>query len=266
MRDRRYGSPRPLRGAHDQRLCPPDQIAKLRSVCLLVDAGHRPGKAVGRAPKDLARLGQKLNNSQRPVVSADGQEVLPLLVAYDVDSLCQFLTSSPIRFGLRAFACDIGPGLAQEIGAAWSRGAQQIHQEHLFAERFTGVLHSAIIAVPDARTPCNRPRVPVSTFPPKLHALGLLMAETLVVLEDCTCTCSGVKLPVFGTAIATEAYKVDILALPFPAIARSRQSGAGGAFGASCGSFQVSGNLRGRCLRWTGMEAGYLGSRGAICH
>ena len=40
----------------DERLNPPDQVATLRLVCRLVDAGHRPGTAIGRSAEDLSEF------------------------------------------------------------------------------------------------------------------------------------------------------------------------------------------------------------------
>ena len=116
--ERRYGFPDPLRDAHDERLYPPAQIAKLRLLRRLVEAGHRPGKIVGRPADELAQLVRGLDVVEPQVISPEAQEVLARLAAYDVERLRAFLAALVVRSGLRAFAADLGPALAQVIPVA----------------------------------------------------------------------------------------------------------------------------------------------------
>lgn len=225
--ERRYGFPDPLRDAHDERLYPPAQIAKLRLLRRLVEAGHRPGKIVGRPADELAQLVRGLDVVEPQVISPEAQEVLARLAAYDVERLRAFLAALVVRSGLRAFAADLGPALAQAVGAAWWRGELEIHQEHLFTEQFTAVLRNGINSILGAGTPHGRPRVLLSTFPQEPHALGLLMAETMFVLEGCTCVSLGVQTPVPEIAAAARAHGADILALSFSAIVPAAQAQAG---------------------------------------
>ena len=212
--ERRYGFPEPLRNAHDERLYPPAQVAKLRLLRRLVAAGHRPGKIVGRPAEELAILVGGIDASEPQDIGPEAREVLARLAAYDAERL-------------RAFAADLGPALAQAVGAAWWRGELEIHQEHLFTEQFTAVLRGAINAVLGAGTPQGHPRVLLSTFPQEPHALGLLMAETMFVLEGCTCVSLGVQMPVPEIAAAARAHGADILALSFSAIVPAAQAQAG---------------------------------------
>lgn len=225
--ERRYGFPDPLRDAHDERLYPAAQVAKLLLLRRLVDAGHRPGKIVGRPADELAGMVRGLDAGQPQDVGPEAREVLARLAAYDAERLRAFLAALVIRSGLRAFASDLGPALAQAVGAAWSRGELEIHQEHLFTEQFTAVLRSGINTALGAGTPRGRPHVLLSTFPQEPHALGLLMAETMFVLEGCTCVSLGVQTPVAEIAAAARAHGADILALSFSAIVPAAQAQAG---------------------------------------
>jgi DNA-binding transcriptional MerR regulator/methylmalonyl-CoA mutase cobalamin-binding subunit len=225
--ERRYGFPKPLRDHRDERLYPADQVATLRLLRRLVDAGHRPGKVVGRSDEDLSELLRHVGAPPSEVVGAEARQVLTLLGAYDAAGLREMLNAIVQRAGLGAFAAEIGPGLAEAVGAAWARGDLEIHQEHLFTEQFTTVLRSAINAAQGAGLPRRRPRVLFSTFPQEPHALGLLMAESMFTIEGCLGISLGVQTPIPEIAAGARAHKADILALSFSSMIPAPQALSG---------------------------------------
>ena len=225
--ERRYGFPNPLRDHHDERLYPADQVATLRLLRRLVDAGHRPGKVVGRSDEDLSLLLRQVGVPAPHAIRSEAQQVLKLLGAYDAAGLREILNAIVLRAGLGAFAAEIGPGLAEAVGDAWSRGELEIHQEHLFTEQFTTVLRSAINAAQGAGLPRRRPRVLFSTFPQEPHALGLLMAEAMFTLEGCLGISLGVQTPIPEIAAAVRAHEADVLALSFSSMIPAPQATAG---------------------------------------
>jgi DNA-binding transcriptional MerR regulator len=225
--ERRYGFPAPLRNPHGERLYPADQVATLRLLRRLVDAGHRPGKVVGRSHEDLSGLLRQPGAPEAPAVGSDAQQVLDRLADYDAAGLRALLNGVLLRAGLGTFAAAVAPALAQAVGAAWARGALEIHQEHLFTEQLTTVLRSAINAAQGAGLPHRSPGVLFSTFPQEPHALGLLMAEAMFTLEGCQCISLGVQTPIPEIAAAVRAHRADILALSFSAIITAPQATAG---------------------------------------
>lgn len=225
--ERRYGFPTPLRDRHDERLYAAEQVATLRLIRRLVEAGHRPGKVVGRSDEDLTELLRQVGVPALQVIGAEAQQVLKLLGTYDAVGLREVLNAAVLRSGLGAFAAEIGPGLAEAVGAAWSRGELEIHQEHLFTEQFTTVLRSAINAAQGAGVPRRRPRVLFSTFPQEPHALGLLMAEAMFTLEGCLGISLGVQTPIPEIAAAARAHEADVVALSFSSIISTLQATAG---------------------------------------
>lgn len=225
--ERRYGFPKPLRDHHDERLYPADQVATLRLLRRLVDAGHRPGKVVGRSDEDLSMLLHHVGTPAPQIIGSEAQQVLKLLASYDAVGLREILNAIVLRAGLGAFAAEIGPGLAEAVGAAWSRGELEIHQEHLFTEQFTTVLRSAINAAQGAGLPRRRPCVLFSTFPQEPHSLGLLMAEAMFTLEGCLGISLGVQTPIPEIAAAARAHEADILALSFSSMIPALQATAG---------------------------------------
>jgi len=225
--ERRYGFPKPLRDQHDERLYPADQVATLRLLRRLVDAGHRPGKVVGRSDEDLSVLLREIGVPAPQVIGSEAQQVLKLLRSYDAVGLREILNAIVLRAGLGAFAAEIGPGLAEAVGAAWSGGELEIHQEHLFTEQFTTVLRSAINAAQGAGLPRRLPCVLFSTFPQEPHSMGLLMAEAMFTLEGCLCISLGVQTPIPEIAAAARVHKADVLALSFSSMIPALQATAG---------------------------------------
>lgn len=225
--ERRYGFPNPVRDQNDQRLYPAEQVATLRLLRRLVDAGHRPGKVVGRPDEELSGLLKQSAPPTPQVAGSEAQQILSRLAAYDAGGLREILNAMVLRTGLGAFAAEVGPGLAEAVGAAWSRGELEIHQEHLFTEQFTTALRSAINAAQGAALPRGRPRVLFSTFPQEPHALGLLMAEAMFTLEGCLGVSLGVQTPIPEIAAAARAHKADILALSFSSMIPAPQALAG---------------------------------------
>jgi methylmalonyl-CoA mutase cobalamin-binding subunit len=90
------------------------------------------------------------------------------------------------------------------------RGELRIFEEHLFTECVRTALHAALGGLPAAQ---HGARVLLATLPGEPHSLGLLMAQTLLTLEDCVCLSLGVQVPIADIAAAAAAWRADIVAL-----------------------------------------------------
>ena len=223
--ERRYGFPNPRRDRNDERTYPADQLAKLRLLRRLVDAGHRPGRIVGRPEAELAVLLRETEGGlvPAPADTPHGATVLTLLGAYDASGLRSHINALLLRSGLGAFVTEVAPGMMNAVGAAWARGELEIHQEHLFTEQFTTVLRSAINAALASGEGLRRPAVLLTTVPQEPHSLGLLMAESMFVLAGCPCISLGVQTPIPDIAAAARAHRADVLALSFSGLAPPAQ-------------------------------------------
>jgi methylmalonyl-CoA mutase cobalamin-binding subunit len=218
--ERRYGFPNPHRDRNDERTYPADQLAKLRLLRRLVDAGHRPGRIVGRPEAELAILLREAEGgvAPAPAYSPHGATVLTLLGAYDAPGLRNHINALLLRSGLGAFVTEVAPGMMNAVGAAWARGELEIHQEHLFTEQFTTVLRAAINTALASGEGLRRPTVLLTTVPLEPHSLGLLMAEAMFVLAGCPCISLGVQTPIPDIAAAARAHRADVLALSFSGV------------------------------------------------
>lgn len=228
--ERRYGFPQPARDPAGDRLYPSEQVARLRVIRRLMDAGHRPGSIVAldagalqtlaapdEASRPVARLG-----TRRPDVAG----YLALIEGHDVQALRRLLVHTAMRDGLVHFVTNVLAPLTVAVGEAWLSGRFQVFEEHLYTECVTGVLRNAISSLPGAVT-AGAPRVLLSSVPDEPHALGLLMVETLLALEGCNCLSLGPQTPLTDMAQAAKAHRADIVALSFTPVVSARSLSSG---------------------------------------
>lgn len=217
--ERRYGFPSPDRDAFGERAYPLEQVEKLRIIRRLIDAGHRPGRIISMsvdqlqilanevtvAPKSMAEADQELNNLQL---------YIDLIKEHKVEELRRSLSQSMMRQGMESFVIDVAAPLTRMVGDAWARGYLEIFEEHIYTESMQIILRNSISNLP---SPAKRPRILLTTFPQEPHGLGLLMAESLMVLEGARCISLGTMTPVWDIVLAATSQSVDIVALSFSA-------------------------------------------------
>jgi methylmalonyl-CoA mutase cobalamin-binding subunit len=92
----------------------------------------------------------------------------------------------------------------------------------MYTESVTAVLRSAIGTI-TAAAGTNGPRVLLTTIPQEPHALGLLMAETMLTLEGCDCVSLGVQTPLAEIVRAVLANHSQIVGLSFSASLNANQ-------------------------------------------
>jgi DNA-binding transcriptional MerR regulator/methylmalonyl-CoA mutase cobalamin-binding subunit len=209
MWERRYRFPTPLRDANGERIYPASQVEKLRLIKRLMDRGHRPGRIIARSLEELVAL------AAEPGLAADRRELeifLKLVKSHDSAELRRHLSQTLMRHGLQRFVLEIVAPLNVAVGDAWMRGEMAVFEEHLYTEQMSSVLRHALATIqPQGRAP----RVLLTTFPNEMHALGLLMVESLLAVEGARCVSLGTETPVAEIARAGAAYRVQIVALSF---------------------------------------------------
>lgn len=222
--ERRYGFPQPERDAFDERSYPADQVERLRLIARLLSSGHRPGRVVPLPVQDLLALVHEAAAAP-PARQTDTElgAMVVLVQAHQVLALRRSLNQAVLRLGLSRFLCDVLAPLNVLIGDAWMRGDIQVFEEHMYTESVTTVLRSALGSAPAMPAP-GRPRVLLTTFPQEAHALGLLMAETMLVLEGCECISLGTQTPLPDIVQAAQANRVQIVGLSFSPGMNSQQA------------------------------------------
>lgn len=223
--EKRYGYPQPLRDASGNRLYPLEQVAQIKVIRRLLDAGLRPGKVVGLSPAELQALVMEVvpHAGSSPVLMSDTEvatqdemlnSLLELIGSHDLPALRHGLAHAQIRLGLASFVTDVVAPLTTAVGHAWAQGKFEVYEEHLYTEAVTGTLRHTIATL--AQPPVSMgPTVLLTTVPQEQHSLGLLMVEALLTLEGCSCISLGTQTPLSDIVQAAQAHHADVVALSF---------------------------------------------------
>ncbi len=215
MWERRYGFPKPGRDENGERQYAAPEVARLRAIKRLMDAGMRPGKIVRCTAEELAAFAeQRLDRARDTGEASVERDVLRLLQSHDAAALRQLFVGLLMRQGLQRFVIETMAPLNRAVGEAWMRGTLQIFQEHLYTEQLHVAVRTAINAFP--RT-TGVPRVLLTTFPGEQHSLGPLMVEALLAPEGADCISLGPQTPQDEIRRAALAYRADVVALSFSA-------------------------------------------------
>lgn len=223
--ERRYGFPAPARDNNGERVYPADQVDKLRLIRRLIDQGLRPAKLIGLEPTALSELLGGLGTAQPsadPARSAQFETILKFVRLHLHEDLRRSLQQLLMKLGLQRFVGEVLAPLNLMVGDAWLRGELEVPEEHLYTEQVQNLLRAAISS--QAAASEGRPRVLLTTFPDEQHALGLLMAEAMMVPEGACCISLGTQTPLDDIRNAARAGRFDIVAVSFSAAFPARQA------------------------------------------
>ncbi len=225
--ERRYGFPRPRRDEFGQRLYSADEIQCLRVIRRLTDAGLRPGKIIGLPLSRLEALASERAATRSPAQgraathTGDRGHYLGLIREHRVEVLRTALAQALARIGLARFVTEIVAPLNREIGEEWAAGRLELFEEHLYSEVVQAVLRLGVASLPV--TEQAGPRVLLTTLPGEPHALGLLMAEAMIVLEGGSVVSLGTRTPLPDIVAAAHRQQVDIVGLSFSSCLAARR-------------------------------------------
>ncbi|MES3040780.1 MAG: MerR family transcriptional regulator [Pseudomonadota bacterium] len=214
MWERRYGFPAPQRDAQGDRIYPLVQIAKLRLLRRLLDAGFRPGKVIHMETVELEHMLRSQTQARHEVPAELEQELLGVLKTHDVGQVRDYLAHQLLKLGLERFVIDFLQHANMIVGDTWMRGLVEIHEEHLFTEQVQNIMRQAIGNLRAVNRP---PRILLSTPPEETHTQGILMVEALLRLDDADAVCYGAQMPVKDIVQAVQRHKMNIVALSFSA-------------------------------------------------
>src|SRR5262249_19862874 len=104
MWERRYGFPLPARDDNAERQYAPQDIAKLRAIKRLMDAGLRPGKLIHQSLDQLNTLAESRIHARQDTAAAPMQSrMLNLLRSHDAVGAHQAMVNLLMRQGLPRF-------------------------------------------------------------------------------------------------------------------------------------------------------------------
>lgn len=217
--EKRYGFPRPLRNAADDRLYPPEQVRRLKLIKRLMDGGYRPGKIAALEEEKLQELlGQTTilskTKTESPPYLENIEPMLSAITAHDGAALREALLHAQMRLGLGRFVLQVIAPLTRTVGDLWAAGRFEIFEEHLYTEVVSNVLRTCLSTLGNSGLK-QKPKVLLTTIPQEAHGLGLLMVESLLMLEGCQCVSLGTQTPISDIVRAAQAHKADVVALSF---------------------------------------------------
>lgn len=209
--ERRYGFPMPQRDVHGERVYAPEQVARLRLIKRLMDAGLRPSQVVPESAGDLTALAERSHvRMAGPAAPQVEAALLQHLRNHDLLGLRRRLQRLLLEQGLRQFVLDTVAPFTYAVGEAWSRGELEVYEEHLYTEVIQGILRGALDTLTQAD---GRPRILLTTPPEEPHGLGMLMAAALFALEGAYCVPLGPQTPLEDIASAVLAHRADVAVL-----------------------------------------------------
>ena len=218
--ERRYGFPQPGRDAFGERAYSLQDVEKLRVIKRLLDQGHRPGRIVALPIEELQRLSQGMSGERMHWVAqtdegeaeVDLRDFMQMIKDHQAEDLRRAFSQAAITLGLTRFVTEVVAPLNVMVGEAWLRGALEVFEEHLYTESVPTVIRHAIGSVPE-QGHHSTPKVLLTTFPQEAHAVGLLMAQSIMAIEGCRCVSLGVQTPLRDIVMAAQAHQVNVVAL-----------------------------------------------------
>ncbi len=214
MWERRYNFPAPQRDAQGDRVYPVDQVAKLRLVRRLIDAGYRPSKLMSLSSDDLEHMLKSQTQARHEVSPEFETELLAVIKTSNSNEIQDYLAHQMVTMGLERFVLDFLQHANGLIGDSWSRGVIEVHEEHLFMELVQKIMRQAIANLRAVNRP---PRILLTTPPTETHTQGILMVESLLRLDNADAVCYGAQMSVRDIAQAVQRHKMNIVALSFSA-------------------------------------------------
>lgn len=209
----RYGFPIPIRNELGKRVYPVEQLARLKLVKKLLDAGHRPAQVVPMREPALSDLLSSTHAEKQPSEDPNsGPNVVAWLKERDPALLRRALADQLASQGLLQFARDYMPNMNKQVGQAWQDGEIAIRDEHIYSEIVQGLVREALAQRVQAE---GTPRILLTTAPGEPHALGLLMLEAVLCMENAYCISLGPQSPVEEIVAAACEHRIDIVALSF---------------------------------------------------
>ena len=106
MWERRYNFPAPQRDAQGDRVYPVDQVAKLRLVRRLIDAGYRPSKLMSLSSDDLEHMLKSQTQARHEVSPEFETELLAVIKTSNSNEIQDYLAHQMVTMGLERFVLD----------------------------------------------------------------------------------------------------------------------------------------------------------------
>jgi hypothetical protein len=209
MWERRYGFPQPDRDSQGERQYGAAEVAKLRQVKRLMDAGLRPGKLVTQGLDELDRMvalraPQPLDAG--PTLAAD---LVAAARVMDVRALRAHFSAVALAHGLRALVDGVVDA-HHRIAAASARGELAPVVVASFDHAAAQALGSVIQGLAQAVRPARATRAVLGTLAGDAHGFVLAVAEAVWTIGGAHCLSVGLEAAPAGFGAAGAACSADV--------------------------------------------------------
>jgi len=208
--ERRYGFPKPVRGASGVRLFTDDDLRRLTLVVRALRWGYRPGEVVHKSASEIENLLSRPLYAQADA-DAEAPHVRTILAALkqdDLQAVTNGLRSAAANFGVKAFVIRVASPLLERVGEAWQRGELQVRHEHFLSEILTSRVRQ-LVAEFDGHA--SGPVVLLTTLPGEQHTLGLQLALLYLAVEGAVPRLLGAETPLPEIAAAAHAVNARVV-------------------------------------------------------
>ncbi len=196
--ERRYGLVTPERQDNGYREYSANDVARLRKLKALIDAGHRVGEAVSLlSEREDARSAQQVDDLHRVQTGAFGDDALTqrlreALLRFDRDSadrIAAGLETRPYRDRVEHIYFPV----LRVVGERWAAGEINVSQEHFASAWCREKMMAMLMAL--GHGPQGGPVALCAGFPGERHELGLLGVAIQLALQGYRISWLGADVP-----------------------------------------------------------------------
>jgi methanogenic corrinoid protein MtbC1 len=205
----RYGFPSPIRNHLGIRLYSQDDIKKIQTIKSLLNNGEKISKIISLSTEELLLIFAATNKNANSIPD----QFLPILEFSkngDVPKIRNALKTKLDALGLEDFVLKFVAPLITEIGSAWHNDEISVAQEHFCTAEIIRVLTEANSNLPIND---NTIKVILATPPQELHAVGLKMVESMLLLAGGMPIYLGVDTPLDQLLFMSQNACVDVVAI-----------------------------------------------------
>ncbi len=213
--ERRYGFPKPVRGASGLRLFTDDDLRRLTLVVRALRWGYRPSEVVHKTAQEIEQLLARPLHTEADAAS-EAPHVATIFAALkhdDLQAVTNGLRGAAANFGLKGFVTRVASPLLERVGDAWQRGELQVRHEHFLSELLTSRVRQL---AGELESQASGPLVLLTTFPGERHTLGLQLALAYLAAEGTVTRLLGADTPLVDIAAAAQAINADVVGVSLP--------------------------------------------------
>jgi MerR family transcriptional regulator, light-induced transcriptional regulator len=224
--ERRYGVVSPVRSSGGQRLYSDADIARLRLLRQVTDAGRNISQVAGLSDAELAGLaredvhGELLQTAAEPAAEVESYVAASLAAGerMDGDAVHATLMRAVVALRPAEFLSGVVQPLLHEVGVRWHGGTLGPAQEHVVSVAVRRVLTWLIEAY---ESPADAPLLVVTTAAGEHHEFGAMQVGVLALDEGWRVAYLGPSLPAGEIVRGAQLLRASMVAVSVVAGARN---------------------------------------------